>query len=153
MIKLKWAIVLCFGAAMFTVQTSATEYESQIEARQSWMQVVGYNVGILGAMTRGKMDYDADLASAAANNIALAAKMNNGTMWPQGSDMDSHEGTVAKAGLWQNFGDASEYLSDLASASATLAANAGDGLDALESSFGAVGKTCSGCHKQFRAKK
>jgi cytochrome c556 len=146
-------VALVLGTALMAVQASAADFDSQIEARQAWMEVLGYNVGVLGAMTRGKMDYDADLASAAANNISLAAQMNNGSMWPQGSDMDSHDDTVAKAALWANFGDAGKYLGDLKTASAALAGEAGNGLDALKGAFGPVGKTCSGCHKQFRAKK
>jgi cytochrome c556 len=153
MIKLNWAMGLCVFAALLSVHSSADEFDSQIEARQAWMQVLGYNVGVLGAMTRGKMDYDADLATAAATNISLAAQMNNGSMWPQGSDMDSHSGTVAKAALWQNFADAGAYLGDLSTASAALVGESGKGLDELKAAFGPVGKTCSGCHKEFRAKK
>jgi len=104
-------------------------------------------------MVRGKMDYDAELAQAAAKNLSLAAQMNNGSMWPQGSDMDSVSNTVAKAGIWTTWPKAGDYFGDLASASAELEGKAGNGLDDLKSAMKAVGKSCSGCHKEFRAKK
>jgi cytochrome c556 len=37
-------------------------------------------------------------------------------------------------------------------ASAALASVAGEGLDALRSKIGDVGKSCKGCHDNFRAK-
>jgi len=34
-----------------------------------------------------------------------------------------------------------------------MAENAGNGLEALQSSIGDVGKSCKGCHDDYRAKK
>ena len=50
------------------------------------MQVYSWNIGILGSMAKGKMPYDAKLASTLANNLSLVAQMNNGRAWPKGSD-------------------------------------------------------------------
>jgi len=36
---------------------------------------------------------------------------------------------------------------------AVLAAEAGNGLDALRAAIGDVGKSCKGCHDEYRAKK
>ena len=124
MSKLNIGISLCIFAVVITSQIQAADFESEIKARQSWMQIMGYNSGILGNMVRGRIEYDADLATASAKNMSLAAQMNNGSMWPMGSDMDSHEGTVAKADLWQNFSDAGQILGDLASATKALEMNA-----------------------------
>jgi cytochrome c556 len=146
-------MTLGLSALIFSIVAQAGDFDTQIEGRQAYMSILGYNVGILGAMTRGKMDYDADLAQAVAKNLSLAAQMNNGTMWPQGSDMGSNDNTVTKADLWANFADAGAYLSDLTDATQTLEMEAGKGLDSLNAAMGDVGKTCSGCHKQFRAKR
>lgn len=151
--KLKLALPLLICAALFATHTSADEFKNQIKARQAYMQVLGYNVGILGAMARGRVPYDAEMATAAAQNLNFAAQMNNGSMWPMGSDMDSHADTVAKVELWQNFSEAGGYLTDMSTATANLVGEAGNGVDAMKAAFGDVGKTCSGCHKQFRAKK
>lgn len=153
MIKLTYAIPLCLVAAIAAGMSQAGDFDSEIKARQSWMQILAYNSGILGAMTRGKMDYDADLASAAAKNMNLAAQMDNASMWPVGSDMASHDGTVAKAELWQNFPAVGGYLGDLSKATSQLEMDAGKSLAALTAAMGDVGKSCSGCHKEFRGKK
>ena len=145
-------LILCLAAVAFSGALVAEEFEKQIEGRQAYMGVLGYNMGMLGGMASGKMDYDADLASAAANNLALAAKMNNSTMWPQGSDMDNAEDTRAKAALWANFPEVVEHLDDLKTASASLASTAGNGLSALQKGLKPVGQTCKGCHDDFRAK-
>lgn len=153
MIKLKIAIPLCICAGLLASITHAAEFDGQIEARQAYMKILGYNVGILGGMTRGRVPYDAELATAAANNLNFAAQMNNGSMWPAGSDMDNYENTVAKAELWQNFSEAGGYLNDLSMATAALTGEAGKGLDELKAAFGPVGQACSSCHKSFRAKR
>ena len=153
MSKLKLTIPMCVIAVVLTTATQAGDFDSQIEARQSWMKLMGYHSGILGNMVRGRMDYDADLATASAKNMALAAQMNNASMWPMGSDMSANDNTVAKAELWQNFADAGQHLSDLASATKALEMNAGNGLEALQASMKSVGEACSGCHRQFRAKR
>ena len=153
MIDLKKTIILCISAVLFSGAIAAADFEKQINGRQSYMGVLGYNMGILGAMAGEKMAYDADLASAAAKNLALAAAMNNSSMWPQGSDMDNAEDTVAKADLWNNFPEVMDHLADLKTHSESLAASAGKGLQSLQQGINPVGKTCKACHKSFRAKK
>jgi len=151
--NLNKTITLCIFAAIFSVSASANEFKKQIEARQAYMTILSYNMGTLGAMAGNKMPYDAELASTAAQNLALAAGMNNGTMWPQGSDLDSHGDTRAKAVLWQNFPDVVQYLNNLKDSADLLANTAGNGLTALQKNIGPVGKTCKGCHDDFRKKK
>ncbi|WP_428242795.1 c-type cytochrome [Gynuella sp.] len=144
-------VVPLAAALALSGMASAADFEKQVEGRQAYMEVLGYNMGILGAMARGKMDYDADLASAAANNLKYAAMMNNASMWPAGSDMDAlGDETEAKADLWKNFSQAAGYLDDLKKGSETLASAAGNGLGELRKNIGAVGDACGGCHKKFK---
>ena len=145
--------VVCLSAVMFSGAIAAADFKSQIDGRQSFMGVLGYNMGILGAMASEKMPYDADAAMTAAKNLSLAAAMNNASMWPQGSDMDNNEGTWAKADLWQNFSVAGEQLANLKKYSESLALTAGNGLSSLQQGMSGVGDACKECHKQFRAKK
>ena len=134
----------------------AGDYDREIKARQSVMQLYAYNLGGLGAMAKGQKDYDAGLAQALADNLLTLATMNNGSMWPQGSDMDSagNEGlTKAKADNWTNYPEASGKHKDLVAAATQMAAEAGNGLDAIRANIGAVGKSCGSCHEGFRAPK
>lgn len=120
------------------------------------MRVYAFNLGILGSMAKGETPYDAQRATDAAENLLANAKMKNGAMWPAGSDMGAEglEGvTWAKPDIWSSFPEVGEKHGALTEALETMAAAAGDGLDALRSNMGAVGDGCKGCHKPFRASK
>lgn len=147
-------ITLC-SAMLATASLPAVAegpFEDQIEARQGYYQMIKFNFGILGAMVKGKKEYDADTATTAANNIYTLSKLNNGMLWPKGSDNNQVEGTNAKPGIWENFSDVQEKSGKWKSAVETLAGEAGNGLDSLKASFGPVGKSCKGCHDEYKAK-
>jgi cytochrome c556 len=146
---------VAFGATTF-VSLAADElaFQNQIEARQSFMHVYRFNLGLLGAMAKGEMAYDAELATAAANNLLAASKMNNRAMWPAGSDMGAagYEGvTWAKPGIWSSNSEIGQKSKNLVAALEGMAAVAGDGLGALRGNMGAVGDGCKGCHESYRA--
>lgn len=133
---------------------SAGDFDSQIKARQAFMQLYAFNLGILGAMAKGEMEYSADLARASADNLLSAAKMSNGAMWPMGSDLDTAGNenlTRAKAVIWKSFPEVGEKHQALTDAATKMAAEAGNGIDAIRANIGAVGAGCSGCHDSFRA--
>ena len=135
---------------------TADAIEKAIKARQSFMQVTAFNLGLLGAMAKGEREYDAELASAAAKNLHALSLQNNGAMWPEGSSNDKPgltDKTRALPVIWASYPTVAEKHKAWTDASADLAAVAGDGLDAMKSKIGPVGKSCGGCHKQFRAEK
>lgn len=150
-------VTVALGATTFvTIAQDEVPFENQIDARQSFMHIYRFNLGILGAMAKGEMPYDAELASASANNLLAASKMSNGAMWPAGSDMSAEglEGvTWAKPELWANGPELAEKGRALSEALQAMAAAAGDGLGTLRSNMGAVGDGCKGCHESFRASK
>ena len=147
-------VTVALGATtLVTFAQDEVPFANQIEARQSFMKLYRFNLMTLGAMARGDMEYDADLASAAAGNMLAASKMSNGAMWPAGSD-SSAPGlagvTAAKADIWANMSMVGEKGQALSAALETMAAVAGDGLGAVRANMGAVGDGCSGCHDNFR---
>lgn len=146
---------VALGATTFvTFAQEEFPFQNQIEARQSLMNVYRFNLGMLGAMAKGEMPYDASMASDAANNLLAAASMRNGAMWPAGSDMSAPglaDMTAAKPDIWSNMSDVGEKSRALVAAAEAMSAAAGDGLDALRSNMGAVGDGCKGCHEPFRA--
>ena len=122
-----------------------------LKARQGEMQLRAYAVGPLFAMTKGKMDYNAAMASKLANNLKLQLSLDIGGAWKQGTGNDNYSGkTTALPKIWTTYPEISEYGKKYAKAVNELAAVAGDGLDALKSKMGAVGKGCKGCHDEFR---
>ncbi len=145
-------------AALGTVSTIAFadgHLEKAVKARQGFMQVVAFNLGPLGAMAKGEMEYDAELAANNAKNLEVLANMNNGAMWPAGSDNEAlgADKTRALPAAWAAGSKVMEKHEAWAKASAELAATAGSGLDALKAGIGAVGKSCGGCHDDYRAEK
>ena len=122
-----------------------------VDARQAHMKLYGFNLGILGGMARGNAEYDAEMASAAAANMAALVKLNQSAYWPMGSDNASIEGTRALPALWENFGDVMKISGDFVAAAENLAAVAGNGLEALQGAIGPVGGACGACHKAYRA--
>lgn len=125
-----------------------------VKARQATMDLYAYNLGILGAMAKGAVDYNADAASAAAGNLAAIASTNQMSMWPQGSDTESlGDATRALPAIWQEGSKIGEASMALKTASAALADAAGGGLDSLRGAIGDVGKSCGGCHDNYRQPK
>lgn len=128
--------------------------EKAIDARNAQMTLYSWNLGMLGGMAKGSVEYDAAKASAAASNLAALAAMSPQGMWPEGSDSFAMEGkTRAMPEIWTTYPAISEKGAALKDAAAKLAAVAGDGLDALKGGIGDVGKACGDCHKQFRVPK
>lgn len=128
---------------------------SAVKARQSVMTLYSFNIGLLGGMAKGAVEYDADAASAAAANLAALATMDQTRMWPAGSDNETLGDDVTEAlpVIWSadsKIGEAAMALADAATAMETAA---GGGLDSLRGAMGAVGKSCGGCHETYRKPK
>ena len=141
------------AAAMTAFAQDELEFASQIEARQSLMKVYRFNLGILGGMARERTPYDAEQAQAAADNMLAIANMKNSAMWPAGSDAsaEGYEGvSFAKVKLWEDYELLVEKSRASKAALVTMAAEAGNGLDALKNNIGAVGNGCKGCHEVGR---
>lgn len=153
------ATTIALALAASTAATFAADdfaFKKEIQARQSFMRVYSFNLGLLGAMAKGDAAYDAKIAGAAANNLLSAAKMDNAAMWPGGSGADGEglEGkTRAKPETWSTYPKVSEKHEALTAALEKMAAEAGNGLDAVKANMGDVGKGCKGCHEDFRVPK
>ncbi len=125
-----------------------------IKARQGEMQLRAFNAGPLFAMAKGKMAYDAELAAKLAGNLKLMLDLDNGRAWKKGSDNENYFGeTTALPKIWTTYPEISEYGKKYAAAVKDLASVAGTGMDAMKSKVGPLGKSCKGCHDEFREKK
>lgn len=148
------AVVLATGAS-FAVAAGGP-FTKEIKARQGLMQLSGFNLGVLASMAKGKRDYDPKIAAAAAKNLHMAAMMDGSLIWPKGSDLTNKEltqKTAAKPEAWMKGSKVGEKHMAWVEASAVLAKVAGNGLDALKPAVGKVGKSCKGCHDDYRKKK
>ncbi len=124
-----------------------------IKARQGEMQLRSFNAGPLFGMAKGKIDYDAEMANALAGNLKLQLDLDMSRSWPQGSDNENYAGkTTALPKIWTTYPEIADYGKKYVMAVNELAAVAGNGQDALRSKIGALGKSCKGCHDEFREK-
>lgn len=148
---------LCVAAACVCAPAAFADgdLEKAVKARQGQMQVVSFTLGPIAAMAKGEMDYDAEIAMTNAKNMEALAKLKTGAMWPEGSDNASlgEDKTRALPAAWAADSKVGEKHMAWVDASTNLAAVAGDGLDALKPAVAEVGKSCGGCHDDYRAEK
>lgn len=147
--------ILAAAMTAFAGPSGADEaMEKAIKARKAQMQLYAWNLGQLGAMAKGAVEYDADAASAAANNLLALVSLKSGSMWPQGSDSTAMaEKTRAKAEIWTTWPAIGEKSKAMNEAATQMAAAAGGGLDSLKGAMAAVGGGCKGCHETYREEK
>ncbi len=147
-------VVLALGVAAQSGFAADEPFANEIKARKAVMQVYAFNLGVLGAMAKGKTPYDADAAQTAADNLNAAVNMKNGAMWPKGSDNGAlGKRTRAKPEAWTEYPRVAEKSKALKEAAAKMAAEAGTGLDAVKANMKGVGQGCKGCHEIARAPK
>lgn len=125
-------------------------FENQIKARKGLMDVMALNLGVLGGMARGIVEYDAATAQAAADNLVAVSSVNHLFFWPEGSDNMSVDNTRALPAIWENLDGVVASWTEFGAKSEALAAVAGDGQAALGPAVGGVGGVCQACHEDFR---
>jgi cytochrome c556 len=125
----------------------APKPEDLLKLRQGLFQAIKTQFGPLGAFAQGKADLPAD-AGAKSANLAMLAKLGpigfaKGTEALPGTNAKAEAFTkpAAFAEDWTAFADASAKLADAAK---------GGNADAIKAAAGAVGKTCKGCHEEFK---
>lgn len=149
-LKLICSLVLAVGIGGTAAQAQS-EFDNAIKARKAVMSLYAWNLGQLGAMAKGDMDYDPEAAKTAAENLRVLVTMNNGAVWPQGSDSTALPGqTRAKVEAWTTYPESAEIGKSLAEAAIAMAEVADGGVENIQANIGAVGKSCKACHDKFR---
>ena len=136
------------GTAVFA-GSHITPEMAAAKARQSHMQLSAFNLGILGEMAKGTVEFDAAASQAAADNLAALATMNQTAYWKAGSSNFDIENTAALPEIWDNVPDVMAKAQGLAEAAVAMQASAGT-LEGVQANIGAVGGACGACHKVYR---
>ncbi|GAB4348626.1 MAG: cytochrome c [Oricola sp.] len=119
-----------------------------VAERMEAMKKIAGRMKEIGAMVRGKREYDAGAAAAAAAAIARhAGRMPS--LFPEGSDGDPSEALPA---IWTEWDDFIAFVEALEASAAELsdAARQATDADAIRPHFATVGQACSACHEDFR---
>jgi cytochrome c556 len=105
-------------------------------------------------MAKGDMPYDAALAGKLAGNLKVMLALDNSRAFMPGSDNKAYPNdTTALPKIWETMPEIGKYGKTYADAVNALAADAGNGVDALKAKVNDLGKACKGCHDEFREKK
>ena len=121
-----------------------------VKARKAHMDLYAFNLGTLGAMAKGSVDFDAAAAQAAADNLVALTSVNQMAYWLPGTSNADMEGTRALPAIWAEGSDVGDKAKALVDAAMAMQAGAGS-LDGVRGAMGAVGGACGGCHKAYRA--
>jgi len=145
--KMIFALITVALATAF-VSAQAEEPENYIKYRQAVMKAIGGHTGAASQIVRGKVSQQADLVMHAEALAGLSAHITR--LFPEGSDFGE---TKAKEEIWSQW-DKFEQAADEAkkATAAFAAATAGGDAEQIAGAFKDVGKSCKGCHKDFRVK-
>lgn len=149
-IVLAAATALAVATAAFA--ESHTEMPRQVEARQGLMTTVSLASTVTGDMARGKSEYDAEAAQAAADTLAGISQVSNALLWTEGTSAADIEGTASLATIWEDRAGFDARWADFGTAATALQAAAGQGQEQLTAAMAELGKTCGACHETYRAK-
>ncbi|SIN92173.1 c-type cytochrome [Vannielia litorea] len=144
------SLVLAASLAAGTAFAASHAMEQQ-KAREDLMKVMGQNLGVLGKMAKGEMDFDATAAGEAATALHDAAvKVTVDEMWDEGTDHMAVDDGRAMPEIWENYDDFKAKGAALVAAAEGAKTAAGESLQALQASMGVMGGACGDCHKAYR---
>ncbi|MCL4676882.1 MAG: cytochrome c [Pararhodobacter sp.] len=136
--------------SLSSVASAEEQADPNVTARQAYMSLMAYNLGVLGNMAQARMDYDADMAATAAANLHTLSQIDTARMWAEGTDNFSLDGTRALPAIWETPDDFAARFAALATATEAMAAAAGTDLASLQGALAGLGASCGGCHRAFR---
>lgn len=145
----KAAFAAVFAVALAGVAGQAVAQQKPDEAlkmRQGLFQAVKMNFGPIGAFAQGKGALPADAAAKAENVAALARILP--ASFAKGTESLPGSNTKPEAFASADFAKGFDALEAAATQLAAAAKSGDEG--AIKAGVGAVGKTCKGCHDNFR---
>lgn len=123
-----------------------------LKARQGYFNMLASNMGTLGAMAKGDMDYDAELAAKAARQIEALGQYDVAAHFIEGSSRGDigADRTAAKDDIWDKQDDFAQKVAALSEASTGIADKVGDQAS-IGPVLGQLGGTCKACHDAYRS--
>ncbi|MDJ0822125.1 MAG: cytochrome c [Paracoccaceae bacterium] len=140
------ALAMLSGTAAY-----AQDFSAQLKARQGQFRIMAINLGILGGMAKGEVEYTAEAAQAAADTLVAVSMIQQGPHWPAGSSEMDIDGTRAKAEIWDNLPDVLDKWAKFGEAAKVMQTAAGEGPASIGPALGQMGGTCKACHDAYRA--
>jgi cytochrome c556 len=149
MIKMMiFVVVSVFGFGAVYAQFSKPE--EAIQYRKSVMLLIGHHFKGMGAVVKGKVDFDNDSFSVNSNVVKMLSTLPWAAFMEPGTDKGD---TTVSSAVFKNKEKFMEAAQSFETATAKLAeaAKMGD-LKPIKQQFAAVARNCKTCHQQFRSK-
>lgn len=149
LISFALAATLAAPLAMATEATSQKQADTAVQFRQAVLQLVRSNMGPLGGMAKGQIDYDAALMAKNGMRIEQLAIMMGDYF-----ELDTRKFTVetdAENAIWDQMDDFKSKTQDMISAAANLQKVAlASEQDNYRKAIGDLGATCKACHDKYK---
>lgn len=143
-------LLLAGTASLAVAQVSP---EDQIKFRKAGYSYMAWNMGKIKAQAiDGSVAYDPKQVAAAANTIAAIANSGMGALYGAGTEQAvGEQKTRVKPEFFTQKEEVAKVAIAFNQAANNLAKVAAEGdKAAVAQAFGEVGKSCKGCHDQFR---
>ena len=140
---------LALGAGYSLTAFSQVKPEVLVKQRQAAMTLQGKYFGPMAGMAQGKVPYNADTV---AFNTAMLDALSR-MPWDGFAESTKGEKSAALPAVWSEPAKVKQAIDNFQSAvQALVAVSRGGNEAAQKAAIGAVGKTCGGCHQNFRQK-
>jgi len=148
-VAISCALVLSISAVNAGQAKSEKHAKKATELRQSVFSLLGSNMGPLGGMAKGKIAFDAKAVTKHALRINQLSMMIADYSRTDTSKFSVETEALDK--IWQQPTEFAEKIKALNESSSKLMAAAATGDEsAMKKAIGGVGKTCGGCHDDFK---
>ncbi|MSO85172.1 MAG: cytochrome c [Rhodospirillales bacterium] len=139
-------LLLAFGSTAY----AQVQPEHRLKYRQGVMRAVAFQWGPLTGVAKGEAEWGPAMAQKAANLAALAVIAED--VFPEASKGLAN--SDAKPEIWAKPDDFKAKMTAFKVETAKLAdlAKAGN-VEAIKAQINATGKTCGGCHDDYRVKR
>ena len=131
---------------VFYESLSFADSHGIIKYRQNVMKSTAGHMGAIVDILKNRLPLEAHIVDHARSMLQISRMIMS--MFPEGSGKGR---TRSKQAIWENWSEFESAANDFERESAKLSkvAESGD-MEALAKQVRATGKTCSGCHRNFR---
>ena len=144
-------LAFALGAGVAQTAFAQVKPEILVKQRQAAMTLQGKYFGPMAGMAQGKVPYNADTVALNAAFLDALSRMPWDGFAP--ASKDATVKTAALPAIWSEPAKFQEAQDNFQKAvQALVAVSRGGSEDAQKAAIGGVGKTCGGCHQNFREK-
>ena len=144
------SLSVCLALAIGAASTTAIAASDPILVRQKIMKSNGAVAKPAGAMLKGEMDFNPDVANAAIRTMNAVA-YTFGNYFPTGSE--SGMKTRADPKIWSDMAGFEAKLAKFQKDTDAAAAAEPKDLEAFKAAMGPVFESCKSCHDEYRTEK